>query len=370
MGFTPVNQAVAACYFGMGLVFASWASRIPYIKSSLQLSDGQLGQILLALPAGQLLSMGLAAWLEQRWGSRRLGQRGMLFYLLALLSVGLAPHPLVLACALLAFGGFGNLTGLAINTQAVLAEKEAGRPLMASFHGCWSLAGFAGALLGLGLHRQTVLFHFGLVAALVATLTLAVSPHLLEGGSSLERKGWKWDAALLPLSLIGFCSLATEGAMFDWSGVYFRQVVHAPGGLVLLGYAAFMVCMATGRFVGDRLIARWGQAVALRRSGLLMSAGLFAAVLFPRIVPATVAFMLVGFAVSSVIPIVYSLAGRSARVEPGTALATVSGLSYLGFLLGPPLIGGLASAFSLRVSYAVIGLFGLCIAYLGKEAKA
>jgi len=369
MKFTRVKLAIGGCYFGMGLVFASWASRIPTIKAALHLSDGRLGQILLALPVGQLLSMGLAAWLERRWGSRRLTQRGMLFYVCALLGVGLAPNPLTLAAALLTLGGLGNLTGIAVNTQAVLAEKVSGKPIMASFHGCWSLAGFVGALIGLALHSTSALFHFTLVAALVAGLTLAVSPYLLEGETNAERKGWKWDAALLPLSLIGFCSLATEGAMFDWSGVYFREVIHAPGSLVLLGYAAFMICMAAGRFVGDRVIERWGQAAVLRGSGWLMSAGLFVAVLFPRIIPATLAFMLVGFAVSSVIPIVYSLAGRSAKVDPGAALATVSSLSYLGFLLGPPLIGGLASAFSLRVSYAVIGLFGLCIAYLGKETK-
>lgn len=367
---TKFRLAIGGCYFGMGLIFASWASRIPDLKVALQLSDAQLGQVLLALPVGQLLSMGPAAWLERRWGSRKLTSRGLMLYALALITIGLARHPLMLALSLVSLGGLGNLTGIAVNTQGVLAEKTAGKPIMASFHGCWSLAGFVGALIGLALHRTPPLLHFSLIALLVCLLSAAVSGHLLEGQGCAQRKAWKWDAALMPLALIGFCSLATEGAMFDWSGVYFREVIHVSDRLVLLGYAAFMICMAGGRFLGDRVIARYGQAAVLRASGLLMSAGLFAAVLFPSIVPATLAFMLVGLAVSSVIPIVYSLAGRSLQVDASAALATVSSLSYLGFLLGPPLIGGLASAFSLRVSFAVIGLFGLLIAYLGKEPKA
>jgi len=352
----------------MGLIFSSWASRIPDIKVALQLSDGQLGQLLMALPCGQLATLALSAWLEGRFGSKRMTRLGLLAYASMLVVVSFCHTPLALGVALLALGSLGNVTSISVNTQGVLAEKRAQRPIMAAFHGVWSLAGFSGALLGLLMmnYKISTTQHFLLVAVLVGATALLVQPSLLESvprekPKQKARLPWQVDSGLVPLGLIGFCSLATEGSMFDWSGVYFREVVQVRSSLVLLGYAAFMVCMATGRFVGDRFTGNWGRLTVLRFSGYLMSLGLFLGVLFPHVVPATLAFMLVGFGVSSVIPSIYSLAGRSQKVEPGVALASVASVSYLGFLMGPPLIGAVASATSLRVSYALIGMLGLLI---------
>ena len=352
----------------MGLIFSSWASRIPDIKVALQLSDGQLGQLLMALPCGQLATMALSAWLEGRFGSKHLTRLALLAYASMLVVASFCHSPFWLGMALLAMGSLGNVTSISVNTQGVLAEKLVQRPIMSAFHGVWSLAGFSGALLGLLMmnFKVSITHHFTLVAALVGLVALLVQPFLIESAARAKppkkaRLPWQVDSSLVPLGLIGFCSLATEGSMFDWSGVYFREVVQVHSSLVLLGYAAFMVCMTTGRFVGDKIVGRWGRLAVLRTSGYLMSLGLFLGALFPYTVPATLAFMLVGFGVSSVIPNIYSLAGRSSKVEPGVALASVASVSYLGFLLGPPLIGAVASATSLRVSYAIIGILGLLI---------
>jgi len=180
----------------------------------------------------------------------------------------------------------------------------------------------------------------------------------------------KPEGALMQLGVIGFCSMATEGAMFDWSGVYFKDIVHAPHALVPLGYASFMVMMAFGRFVGDRLIGRLGKKTVLQISGILISGGMFIVVLFPFMTTAIIAFMLVGLGVSTVVPTVYSVAGRNAKVAPGIALAMVSSVSYLGFLMGPPLIGYIAELASLRYSYAVIGIFGIVITMLVAKIRA
>jgi MFS family permease len=164
--------------------------------------------------------------------------------------------------------------------------------------------------------------------------------------------------------------MASEGAMFDWSGVYFKDVVKAPASLVILGYTSFMIMMASGRFVADYFIAKIGRKKLLQICGVMISTGLFISVLFPYLIPCTLAFMLVGLGVSSIVPTVYSAAGRHTKVPAGIALATVSSVSFLGFLMGPPLIGYISELAGLRYSFAVIGIFGLGITLLVSRIKA
>ncbi len=146
--------------------------------------------------------------------------------------------------------------------------------------------------------------------------------------------------------------------MADWSGVYFKKIVEAPASLITLGYVAFTAMMATGRFLGDWLVTKLGVKNMLQISGTMITSGLLLSVLFPYLVTATIGFLLVGFGVSSVVPIVYGLAGKSKTMSPGTALASVSTIGFLGFLIGPPVIGFIAQAVSLRWSFTLIGILG------------
>jgi MFS family permease len=152
--------------------------------------------------------------------------------------------------------------------------------------------------------------------------------------------------------------------MFDWSGVYFKKVVDIEPGLVALGYVTFMGAMASARFISDRLNNRFGRLYILRLSGALIFSGLLFAVIFPFPLAATLGFLLVGLGVASIIPISYSIAGRSKLYSPGIALALVSTISFFGFLIGPPLIGFIAELSSLKVSFALVALAGLGIAIL------
>lgn len=371
-----VRLAVSLFYFCQGLAFASWASRIPDIKTALELSDGQLGTLLFALPLGQLLTMALSGSLVTKYGSKKVLIVAAILYVIALTNLGLATKGWHLGLGLLLFGVIGNMCNIAVNTQGVAAENLFDKPIMSSFHGAWSIAGFTGALIGLAMINFHVppYMHFWMIAALV-WLSIVVNNKFLIVSAAPSNTGKrklfpKPEGALLQLGVIGFCSMATEGAMFDWSGVYFKDIVKAPHALVTLGYASFMIMMASGRFVGDKLIARIGRKTVLQISGVLISGGMFIAVLFPYIVPAVIAFMLVGLGVATVVPTVYSVAGRNAKVAPGIALAMVSSVSYLGFLMGPPLIGYIAELASLRYSYAVIGVFGLVISMLVAKIKA
>ena len=163
--------------------------------------------------------------------------------------------------------------------------------------------------------------------------------------------------------------MVCEGTMFDWSGVYFQKVVAAPKELITLGYAAFMGTMASGRFIGDFMVTRFGSRKVLEASGILITTGLLIAVLFPTIILATIGFLFVGFGVSSVIPLVYSAAGKSKTMSPGMALAAVSTIGFFGFMMGPPLIGLIAQAFSLRWSFTLIAVLGFGTTLLAARVK-
>lgn len=369
-----MRVAVSAFYFCMGLCFASWASRIPDIKTKLHLSEAELGSVLLALPIGQLITMPVSGRLVTRYGSRTILSVAILLYAVELTNIGWATQMWQLALALFIFGVVGNLSNISVNTQGVLAEKIYGRPIMTSFHGVWSTAGFTGALAGLLMMnlKLTPREHFFIVAAIVFITVFIARKYLIPGTTSqtANKKFFsKPDGVLVQLGIIAFCSMAAEGAMFDWSGVYFKEVVIAPESLIVMGYASFMIMMATGRFIGDRIIVKVGRKKMLQISGILVLTGLMISVLFPNLVMATIGFLIVGFGVSSVIPTVYSTAARTSKVAPGMALAGVSSIGFLGFLLGPPLIGYIAQAASLQYSFAVVALFGLCITIMVSKLK-
>ena len=369
-----IRIAVSLFYFCQGLAFSSWASRIPIIKERLQLTEAQLGTILLMLPIGQLITMALSGKLVTHYGSAKVLRIVALIYVIILCSIGFAQNAYQLGAILFLFGVIGNMCNISVNTQGVAAEKIFEKPIMSSFHGAWSIAGFTGALIGLltlNLGIETIP-HFIIIAVLVLISTVLNYKYLVAGKAKQTEKTSffsKPEKTLVQLGIIGFFSMATEGAMFDWSGVYFKDIVQAPDKFVIVGYASFMVMMATKRFVGDYVISRIGRKRTLQASGILMFTGMMASVLIPNFIICTLAFMLVGLGVACNVPTVYSLAGQNKKVPSGVALAMVSSISFLGFLMGPPLIGYIAELFNLRYSYALFACFGLMMFVMTSKLK-
>ena len=366
--------AVGILFFLPGLCFASWASRIPTIQQNLHLTETALGVILLAIPCGSLVSLPLSGWLVAKLGSKYVAITAQVLYGLVLISLGMATTVAQLVGCLFLFGMAGNTSNIAVNTQAVGVEALYKRSIMASFHGLWSLAGFTGATIGTLMIGQAVapFYHFVFIASLVL-LAIAADARFTLKEDYNRQKGQrifaKPDRSLVNLGIIAFCSMICEGAMFDWSGVYFKKVVLAEKGMIGAGYTAFMCTMATGRFLADGFVSRFGLKRTLQASGVLIATGLLTAVAFPHLVTAIIGFLLVGFGVSSVVPLVYSAAGRSKVLSAGVALAAVSSIGFLGFLIGPPLIGIVAGASSLRVSFTIIALMGLSVALISSKLK-
>lgn len=373
-----VRWAVTLFYFAMGLNFSTWASRIADVRSALGMTEADLGTVLFSIPVGQLFIMPFSGKLAAKYGSHKTVVAGLCLYIMALVSLGAGTERWQLMLGLFFFGMFSNLTNISVNTQGIYTEGLFRRPVMSSFHGAWSTAGFTGALIGIGMIalKLSPFWHFVIVGvalyiiiALNYSYLVKVKP-IAPVKKEKKRLFSNTDTVLIWLGVMAFCCMVSEGIMFDWSVIYFEDVVKVGGSLKVIGYTCFMVMMAFGRFFGDKVIRRVGRKRVLQVSGCLISIGLFSAVLLPYLITSALAFMLVGLGVSTIVPTIFSIAGRRPGIPPSIALQTVSSVSFLGFMLGPPVIGYVAHATSLRISFAIIGIFGFGIAFLVSRIKA
>ena len=370
---TWYRVSVSAFYFIQGLVFATWASRIPDIKNLLGMNEAMLGGVLFFIPAGQMTAMALSGWSVSKYGSKRMLLLSATMYSLILILLGSSTSIFQLSVSLFLFGMSANLFNIAINTQAIGVERLYGRSIMASFHGLWSLAGLTGGLIStltVALDIST-LIHFVLIVIIFFTVLLSLKNSVLPRDEQQSKKGatdkkvFIWpDRYVIMLGFMAFGTMICEGTMFDWSSVYFEQIINPPKNLIRLGYIAAMFGMTGGRFVADSFITRFGVVNILKTCGLTISTGLLISTIFPYLITATIGFLLVGIGVSAIVPITYSMAGKSKTMLPGIALAAVSTVGFLGFLIGPPIIGFIAHALNLRWSLSFIAIFGIFITAL------
>jgi hypothetical protein len=275
---------------------------------------------------------------------------------------------------------------------------------MPSFHAAWSLGGLAGAALGgLAAPVLTPLAHFSLVCLLGLAVTVACGGIVLttplpvaeaenaipapgpdtSGGAGTagaqEGKGasaWHrsrppghagvWRTVLL-LGVIALCSTYGEGAVSDWGALHLREDLGAAPGIAAAGYAAFALAEACGRLAGSTLLARLGQTRVLVYGGVATFAGMITAALAPVLPLALVGFALAGLGVANAFPTAMARVGILGGPH-GVAIAST--LGYAGFLLGPPAIGFLAGAISLRVALTTVSLLALVAIVLARTASA
>src|SRR6266536_5950843 len=373
--------AVAVAFFVSGAGFANWAARIPAVKDQLGLSTGALGIALLGLAAGALAAMPLSGLLLVRYSSRTVTRASLGLFCTVLALPALAPSLPLLVAALVTLGIGGGALDVSMNAQAVAVERGYGRPLLAGFHGLWSLGALAGALTG-GLAAGAGLaprLHLALAGALLLAAGLRATRRLLPAGAdrtartSASVRPVPTRESLLVLVLLGanaFCGLLSEGAVYDWSAVYLRDSLGSSEGLAVSAYAAFTFAMTAGRLVGDRLRLRFGSRGLLGAAALVAAGGLGAGLAL-RDVPAAVAgFGLLGAGLSCVVPIVFSAAGGTSGLRPGPAIAAVSTVGYLGFIAGPPLIGALAELSTLPAALTLVVALTAAVALMARRLPA
>jgi MFS family permease len=351
-------------FFLSGFSFSTWASRIPTIKMAFDLNDAELGSILLAMPIGSLLGLPISGWLVSKYNSRVPLAIGFALNTLALGLIGFSHNVPTLVTAVLLFSFTTRIYNISANTQAISLQKLYEHKVMGSFHGFWSTGGIFGILfstlmLNMAISIQT---HFVIVGILALIITLISYQFLLRNDKA--EKGnkiilGKPDPYIFYLGIVALLSAICEGGMFDWSGIYFQQVLHVE--IFTYGYLIFMTFMAASRFLSDKIITVIGMPATYIMSSLCIVSGIAMAIIVPTFWTAMVGFSLVGFGTAAVVPMSYALAGASQKYSAGMAISIIATYSITGMLLGPPLIGYLAHAFNLRVSFIIFGLCGLLL---------
>jgi MFS family permease len=366
--------AVALVFFVNGFVYASWVPRLAEIRAGLALSEGELGVALLMLAIGALVAMPLTGGLIAHHGSRTLTATTVVLLGLALPPVAFAGGFAWLCLAFLLYGAATGALDVSMNAQGIAVERAYRRPIMSSLHGMFSIGAMAGAgatglvaSQGVGIVPQ--LLTIGALTVLLAPLlTRVMLPAQADAGGRGE--GFVLpDRRLVALGLIAFCGLLGEGAMGDWSAVYLDQSLGADVEGAAMAFAVFSLTMAIGRFSGDRIVARFGGGAVVRGGGALAALGLGATLLIGRPEVAIVGFGLIGAGLSCIFPVALSAATRTPGMAAGTAIAGVCTIGYLGFLIGPPAIGGLAELFGLPAALGAVVLLFVLIVALGRRAS-
>jgi MFS family permease len=365
--------SLSVFFFLLGFGFASWASRIPSIKTNFDFNEAELGNLLLTMPISSMIGLPISGWLVSRFNSRVPLFASFVLFALSLAGIGSASTLAHLVIAVAVFSFCMRIANISVNTQSIALQKLRTKKIIGSFHGLWSLGGLAGALFSTVMVKFQVPMkeHFLYVAAFSLLLALISFPFLLkqdksEIGNRLVLG--KPDKYILYLGLMIFFAALCEGGMFDWSGVYFKEVVGED--IFTLGYLMFMAFMAFSRFYSDRLVERIGMRKTYLIGAVIVTGGMLLAIVFPYYWPVMIGFSLVGIGVSSVFPMTFTLAGNSKKYSPGMAISIISTYGIIGMLIGPPLVGYLAHVIGLKYAFVLFILSGLMLIPLSQRLFA
>ncbi|MGI8576938.1 MAG: MFS transporter [Nocardioidaceae bacterium] len=347
--------AVAATFWLHASIFGTWAARIPAIKQSLDLSDQDLGLALGGLAVGLLIGTRLVGTMERQGRTSRAIKVVLIGQAVALVGPAYAWNLVTLAAALIVLGVLGGALDVLMNVHAVAVERRYGRSIMSGFHGLWSVGSMGSGLLAAVAARTGVApsLHFGAVAVVAIVLSLpllnGLLPADLESATAGHRAEHHWaggpSASVLVVGLLavmGFGAFMAEGAIADWSAVFLHEGRGASPGLAALGFTVFSAAMAASRVVADRVAAKIGPVLLTRAGALLGVAGYLIFLLVSSPAVALAGFVIAGIGIGPAVPVMFSAAGNTGTANRASILGIAVSAGYLGSVVGPMLIGGLA----------------------------
>lgn len=345
--------AVALLFAVFGTAQGSWAARIPWVQDRLGLSAGALGLALLGPAAGAILAMPLVGHLVSRVGSRTMAIAGVIGLGVSVTLPAYSPNLGALLASLVLFGATGGALDIAVNANGVEVEQRHGAPIMSGLHGMWSVGGLvgsatAGVIAHAGIPATT---HLAVVGVAVAVVGAGIAGRMRPA----DRPAQRGPTFALPgrgvllIALVGFCALFVEAAIGDWGAVFLTDARGTSEAVAATAYSAFSIAMAAGRLAGDTMVARFGAAELVRVAAGIGVGGLLIAVAVPHPAAALAGFALLGLGIATVVPLTFSAAGTHGD-QPGVSIAAVATVSYVGWLAGPSVVGGVAELTSLPVA--------------------
>ncbi|MET8943808.1 MFS transporter [Streptomyces sp. NPDC004542] len=353
------RYAVAAVFAVHGAVTGSFATRVPWIQDHASLSTGQLGFALAFTAFGASCAMPLAGRISHRFGSRT-ALRGLIaLWTLALVLPSLAPNLYTLCLAMFVYGATAGTADVAMNALGVEVERLLNRSIMSGLHGLWSAGALIGSAAGtLAAHLGSdARLHFALAAGVLTLLGVLACGWVLdvqpaEDEEPPPRFALPPRSALL-IGAVGFCAVFAEGASLDWSAVFLRDRLDSSAGLAAASTTGFMLTMAVARIAGDAVVNRFGAVRTVRVGGVLAALGGLLIVVARHPAVAMSGFALMGLGIAVVVPLCFAAAGHSGP-NPSQAIAGVATITYTSGLIAPSLIGGVAQATSLTVSFVLV----------------
>lgn len=363
------RTALSIYFFLSGFGFSTWASRIPTIKQYFNFNEAELGNVLLAMPISSLIGLPISTWLVTRYNSRVPLMGAFVFFSASLIFVGYSRSTFALVASICLFAFCMRILNISMNTQAITLQREFDKKINGAFHGMWSTGGIAGVGFSTLMISLQITMEIHLIAVAVFTIGTAALAYnfVLKNDRTTEGNKLifgKPDPFIFYLGLLIFFAAICEGGMFDWSGIYFKEVIGEA--IFTVGYLLFMIFMALSRFYSDRLISRIGMEKTFVFSASFISLGILMAIVFPYFWPAIIGFCMVGFGSAAVFPMTFSLAGTSTKYSPGMAISIIATYGTVGMFIGPPLIGYLAHLFNLKISFIIFVLSGLMLIPVSK----
>ncbi|MFJ3305481.1 MFS transporter [Streptomyces sp. NPDC086549] len=353
------RYAVAAVFAVHGAVTGSFATRVPWIQDHASLGAGQLGFALAFTAFGASCSMPLAGRISHRLGSRTALRVLITLWTLSLVLPSLAPNMYTLCLAMFAYGASAGMADVAMNALGVEVERLLDRSIMSGLHGMWSAGALIGSAAGtLAAHLGAdARLHFALAAATLTALGVLAAGRVLdlqpaEDEEPPPRFALPPRSALL-IGAVGFCAVFAEGASLDWSAVFLRDRLGSSAGLAAASTTGFMLTMAVARIAGDAVVNRFGAVRTVRAGGVLALLGGLLIVIAGHPAVAMTGFALMGLGIAVVVPLCFAAAGHSGP-NPSQAIAGVATITYTSGLIAPSLIGGVAQATSLVVSFGLV----------------
>ena len=367
------RSALSVLFFTSGFCFSSWASRIPTLKAAFEMNEAQLGNFLFILPVCSLIGLPISGWLVSRFDSRHPLLVGFLLFALSLVGIGWTQEMevLIVFVALFAFGL--RMINISMNTQAIQVQRKFDKPINGSFHGLWSLGSLMGILFATLMIRFNlgIGIHLAFVGILAVIITLISYLFMLKNDREItvnKLRFGKPDSFIFYVGLMVFCAAVCEGGIYDWSSVYFKEVVNAE--LFTLSYLVFMCSMTVARFFTDHLIALLGMEKLFVVSASVIILGVSVLIVFPYFYPALLGFFITGFGVASIFPMSFLLAGQSKKYTTGVAISIVGTYSTVGVLLAPPFVGYVAHLFSLNRAFLLFVFAAMLLMVFSDKAFA
>jgi len=364
------GRATRLQFMALGAIVGTWGAHIPSLKARYSLSEATLSVVLLAVALGTVASLFVAGRVVGRLGARATSALAALG-MCACLGLALQhPHVASLVASMFVFGALASLFDVAINTEGSMLESLGRRAIMSNLHGMFSVGGMAGAALAAYLLRIGVAPGLQLigVSTILAIVAVGASRSMLETHASASEPAdaarFAWPrGALLVIGVLIFAGMTAEGVMYDWSVLYLTQDVGMRQSVAALGYATFCAAMALSRFTGDALRSRYRERALLRAGGATAAIAMAVVLVSGDARVAFAGFALAGAGLAPVAPILFNAATRLPGISRAAAIAAVTSIGYSGFMIGPPLIGSLATATSLTMALGVVVLASALLAY-------